>query len=223
MEIDNLFLISMGNKVSISDHELMETMSKKEMVAVQHSCIDRPCFSRDFLFASPFLALSDHHLEFNYDDDDIAEVSKFVSESQGDCLVIKTLALYKNTSLISSAMTCFLSDKGVQLTDIGMLDLCVTEIFNNVIEHAYLKESSDPIVLVFSCIAGEVSVAIFDQAEKMPQEILVNASGADVGEGSDSGRGIGIVQAVMDKCSVYFENNRNAFLMSKKFEVHGCV
>lgn len=223
MAIGNLFLVSVNNQVSDNDQPFLEEMSKKEMDLVNDIDFKKDGFQKSYLFFDRSMTLSEGDLNLGYSNEDTSLISYASKNNQGNFIVVKAYSLYRNSSLVSLALSYFLKGKGVSATDIGMLDLCVTEIFNNVIEHAYLKECEKPIVIICNVDSGGIHISIFDEAEPSLQKIHVSSSEAYVGEEEDSGRGIGIVKAVMDECSTEFLYNRNAFFMSKRFEAQGCA
>lgn len=108
--------------------------------------------------------------------------------------------------------------------EINSVELCVVEVVNNVIVHAYANESGHPV---------EVELRYLPDREL---EIVVSDSGRSMSEGSEglqersvalnpddpetwlvSGRGLAIVKRLMDSSCYRSCEGRNSFYMIKKF------
>jgi anti-sigma regulatory factor (Ser/Thr protein kinase) len=104
----------------------------------------------------------------------------------------------------------------------AQVELCVAEVINNSIEHAYAKQAGHDIWIDCRLKDDRIELDIFDQGTAMDPTILTNiCTNPPVPDPVDPntwdlrGRGLLIVKSYMDLISYRSENGVNCFSMSK--------
>jgi anti-sigma regulatory factor (Ser/Thr protein kinase) len=104
----------------------------------------------------------------------------------------------------------------------AQVELCVAEVINNSIEHAYAKQAGHEIWIDCKLKDDSIELDVFDQGTAMDPMILANASTHAAAPDPENpktwnlrGRGLMIVKSYMDLVSYRSENGVNCFSMSK--------
>ncbi len=126
---------------------------------------------------------------------------------------------FDNVYLIGLAVSRICAAVANDAVDPSTFELCVIEAVNNVIEHAYAGEPGHPVDVTLSIAGDRLTCAICDtgrtmdweaacrRAEQLPEE-------EDLAEG---GRGLYIMQTLMDEISYCREGDTNVLTLTKRF------
>ena len=130
----------------------------------------------------------------------------------------------ENTVLIAMAVRGLCALTPLPETEVNRIELCVVEIVNNAIEHAYGHEQGHKVeVDVFVVPDQSITINVVDYGKKIPvslNELLEPREVMDLDNPDTwklSGRGLSIVQRVMDELRYDSEDGRNCFSMSRSF------
>ncbi len=98
------------------------------------------------------------------------------------------------------------------------MELAVVEAVNNVIIHGY-KRNPENIVEVICHIIPQQSITfeVYDKGKPMPKDLLsgIVQNADDIGQLSESGRGLFLINEVMDHLEYKKEKGRNIFILTK--------
>lgn len=106
------------------------------------------------------------------------------------------------------------------------LEICLAEGFNNAVAHAY-REAPDGVVEVRVHASAEgVRLEVIDAGTPMDEATRTRLDEATIQDQSEipreqlaeSGRGFGILQAVLDDVAYTSANGKNVLRMTKRFE-----
>ena len=125
-----------------------------------------------------------------------------------------------HTTLVAMAVRGLCAMTTLSPVEINRLELCLVEIVNNAIEHAYGNESGHP-VEVSVCLGKEqVVITVSDRGQEMPAEILGDREEPEMDPDRPetwlcSGRGLHIVNKLMDDVSYTSTDGKNSLVMVK--------
>ncbi|WP_260705480.1 ATP-binding protein [Edaphobacter flagellatus] len=124
-------------------------------------------------------------------------------------------------SLIRAALSGVLNHLGVIESDIFSLELVVTEIINNTLEHGYAGATDKPIEVNVRVQGTEVQIDLSDCAPPFPEEQLHRLTGdpkplEDADEAWPMrGHGLQIVRQIVDSIAVRSDQQRNHMTIRK--------
>ena len=106
------------------------------------------------------------------------------------------------------------------------LEICLAEGFNNVVAHAYREAPGAVVELCMRATAEDVQLEVIDAGTPMSEATRTRLDEAELHDQSEipreelaeSGRGFGILQAVLDDVSYTSKDGRNVLRMNKRFE-----
>lgn len=108
--------------------------------------------------------------------------------------------------------------------DVNSVELCVVEVVNNVIEHAYASESGHSVEVELRYLPDrELEIVVSDSGRGRPEggkgakEQAVELDPRDPETWLVSGRGLTIVKRLMDSTCYRSCDGRNSFHMVKRF------
>lgn len=136
-------------------------------------------------------------------------------------ILIRFRAHYANVGIATIYVSERLKSMGFSDTDVGLVELCLAEIANNSIEHAYQGEGEDMVHIEVKGVFPKVEIFVSDYGTSMPDSIFSKEIDFDeIEEGSDaffstSGRGLQIVKDVMNKVEYHTQDGKNTFVMQK--------
>ena len=110
---------------------------------------------------------------------------------------------------------------GLSPNEQNEVELCITEAANNVIKHAYLGESANVVELGVTILPDYVVFDLFDSGISAEPELMeidrrhLLAVAPEIEGASESGRGIAIMQSVMDSLE-YSSGERNHLRLTKR-------
>ncbi|WP_114787569.1 ATP-binding protein [Vibrio tetraodonis] len=106
------------------------------------------------------------------------------------------------------------------------LELCVVEMVNNAVIHAYKAQEGFKVVVKCQLVGRDLSIEVIDQGEAMSAKALASALSNDFLEADPndentwetSGRGFLIVSSLMDDVVMTSEAGHNKFILTKRLE-----
>lgn len=128
----------------------------------------------------------------------------------------------EDTVLVAMAVRGLCAMTELTEDEVNRVELCVVEITNNAIEHAYNHASGQVVEVVINLKADALEIVISDWGRAMSnvQESdstdRQDISTTDLDAWSCSGRGLNIVEKLMDDVSYRSSEGKNSFCMSKK-------
>lgn len=131
----------------------------------------------------------------------------------------------KNVYLVNAAIEALCSLVPLSCNMSFGIKLSVAEAVNNSIIHAYGKEPGHEVEVIFSLYSDKLVLKVCDTGKQMNPEILSDTIKADrfseqdnVEDMPTSGRGILIINKMMDIVTYETDNNKNCFIMTKKLK-----
>ncbi|MRI34186.1 ATP-binding protein [Endozoicomonas sp. OPT23] len=126
-----------------------------------------------------------------------------------------------NTTLMAMAVRGVCAMTTLSPVETNRLELCLVEIVNNAIEHAYENQAGQKVQVELELDDSLIRLTVSDHGKSIPQESLQPDAEPEVDpEQSDSwlcsGRGLHIVNKLMDAVSYQRIGDRNSFIMEKK-------
>jgi serine/threonine-protein kinase RsbW len=132
----------------------------------------------------------------------------------------------ENVPLIGMAVNRLCSLIPFSETEASRMELCVVEAVNNSIFHAYGSQAGHAVEAEFSLFSDRLVLRVFDTGSPMSDARIhgrarssLELDAADVRNIPESGRGIGIIQSIMDDVSYRTDSERNCLTMVKKITV----
>jgi anti-sigma regulatory factor (Ser/Thr protein kinase) len=132
----------------------------------------------------------------------------------------------EKVALARAVLGGILHEVGVPESDAMLLQLAVTEVVNNSIEHGYKSEPDHKVEIFLAAGDDGIRIAIADDAPPMPvnrmKELLKAAEIDQNSEGiakewGDRGHGLEIVRRAVDSLDFSWINDRNCVTMHKRF------
>jgi anti-sigma regulatory factor (Ser/Thr protein kinase) len=124
-------------------------------------------------------------------------------------------------SLIRAALSGVLSHLGVVEADIFSLELAVTEIINNTLEHGYGGATDKPIEVKVNVTGADVQIDLSDKAPPFPKDQLYRLEGdpKPLEDPSEEwpmrGHGLQIVRQIVDSIALTSHQDRNHLTIRK--------
>lgn len=128
----------------------------------------------------------------------------------------------EDTVLVAMAVRGLCAMTTLTIEEVNRVELCVVEIVNNAIEHAYCGVSGNTVEVMINPGTDELRIVVSDWGQPMASVQMDAASDMpdptveDPESWSCSGRGLKIVEQLMDDVSYISSNGKNSFCMSKK-------
>ena len=130
----------------------------------------------------------------------------------------------KNTVFVAMAVRGLCALTSFTEQEINRIELCVVEVVNNAIEHAYAyKAGNDIKVDVWLSPENIFHIKVTDYGKNSgkafvsPQEKTLAVDADDVGSLQCSGRGLAIIEKIMDGVHYHSENGNNSVSMWRAF------
>lgn len=124
-------------------------------------------------------------------------------------------------SLVRAALSGVLNHLGVVESDIFSLELAVTELINNTLEHGYRGATDKPIEVKVRVAGSEVEIDLSDKAPPFPQSQRYRLEGApprmeDPNEDWPMrGHGLQIVRQIVDSIALTSDQQHNHITIRK--------
>ncbi|MEA2038702.1 MAG: ATP-binding protein [Thermodesulfobacteriota bacterium] len=103
------------------------------------------------------------------------------------------------------------------------IELCAVEAVTNSIKHAYGYNSVYQVEIVFALSSKELTLDVYDTGTPLEKGLLEKRSMETLGHNTadpdnipDGGRGLAIIQTIMDSVVYKSEKGKNCFTMKKK-------
>lgn len=142
-----------------------------------------------------------------------------MTDDQGQTLRLEIDSDLANTTLIAMAVRGLCAMTALSPVEVNRVELCVVEIVNNAIEHAYDHEKGHKVEVVAHLAQSALTLTVSDWGKAMVKGKLESASlPVDLDDPAlwlDSGRGLPIVQNLMDSVSYHRNDDKNSFVMLK--------
>ncbi|OQX35762.1 MAG: hypothetical protein B0D91_10175 [Oceanospirillales bacterium LUC14_002_19_P2] len=128
----------------------------------------------------------------------------------------------EDTVLVAMAVRGLCAMTGLTAEEVNRIELCVVEITNNAIEHAYSGAAGNAVEVMINLSIDELEIVVSDWGHAMESvqnggvSDMQNLTAADPESWSCSGRGLNIVEQLMDDVSYISSDGKNSFYMSKK-------
>ena len=143
------------------------------------------------------------------------------NNSVGQCLSLSINSKMEDTVLVAMAIRGVCAMTGLTMEDINRIELCVVEVVNNAIEHAYSGNSGSRVdVDVVVEPGNKLEIIVKDQGKSMPalgqvDEVQV-PDPMNPDTWTTSGRGLPIVDQLMDDIRYESSDSGNAFHMVRQ-------
>ncbi|WP_257295237.1 ATP-binding protein [Endozoicomonas sp. YOMI1] len=143
-----------------------------------------------------------------------------MTDEKGQAVRLEIDSELANTTLIAMAVRGLCAMTTLSPVEVNRVELCVVEIVNNAIEHAYGNEKGHKVEVGVSLLQACIMLTISDWGKPMDQGKL---GSRDMSVDPDnpaawlcSGRGLPIVQSLMDNVEYQTVGDKNSFIMSKQ-------
>ena len=120
----------------------------------------------------------------------------------------------------------FCLESGASEVESGQIEVCVVEAANNCVVHAYEKESGHTVEVTVSRHDSDFRFEIWDQGKPMKAGTLQRNRGhlleldpLGVSGASESGRGLAIIEAIMDTIDYATLEGGNRLSMTKRIAI----
>ena len=145
-----------------------------------------------------------------------------MTDDQGQTLRLEIDSELANTTLVAMAIRGLCAMTALSPVEVNRVELCVVEIVNNAIEHAYGNESGHKVEVVAHLGPSDLTLTVSDWGMTMGRGKLESASLPveldDPALWLDSGRGLPIVHSLMDSVHYQRDGNKNSFVMRKRIK-----
>ena len=143
-----------------------------------------------------------------------------MTEEKGQMVRLEIDSELANTTLVAMAVRGLCAMTTLSPVEVNRVELCVVEIVNNAIEHAYGHEKGHKVEVGVNLLQSSLLLTISDWGEPMDESKLgakdFPVDPDDPSAWLCSGRGLPIVQSLMDKVEYQSVGNKNSFIMSKQ-------
>ena len=125
-----------------------------------------------------------------------------------------------NTTLVAMAVRGVCAMTTLSPVEINRLELCLVEIVNNAIEHAYNNEAGHPVEVCVGLDKTTMNISVSDWGSSIPRDVMDNQRPEEIDPEHPeswlcSGRGLHIVNKLMDQVAYETDEGKNSFIMSK--------
>jgi serine/threonine-protein kinase RsbW len=128
---------------------------------------------------------------------------------------------FSNTAPLALAVRGLCQITSMSPVEINRTELCLVEIINNSIEHAYNKKKGNLICINVNISEDCLTIKVYDWGEPLPEKLLVSKPKLSNSNNSSklftNGRGLDIVKSLMDFIDYNSNNGANCFTMIKNF------
>ncbi|WP_067585472.1 ATP-binding protein [Endozoicomonas ascidiicola] len=142
-------------------------------------------------------------------------------DETGHSLKLQIDSELSNTALVAMAVRGLCTMTTLSPVEVNRVELCIVEIVNNAIEHAYDSEKGHKVEVGVDLLQSKLQFTVSDWGKSLDESKLDEKEELDV-DGDNpaswlcSGRGLSIVQNLMDQIDYQCEGDKNSFIMSKQ-------
>ena len=145
-----------------------------------------------------------------------------VTHSKNDSVELSIKSHLQNVSVMSICARSLAEYFGLNAEAVMQLELAVSEAVTNCIEHAYENATNQTIIMRLEKTDDYLQIQILDQGHPIPADKMNIAKDMfDQDEFdpesllNESGRGLGLIQSMMDAVEVGREDGRNVLTLRK--------
>lgn len=136
-------------------------------------------------------------------------------------LTLKIDSQLTNTTLVAMAIRGVCAMTTLSPVEINRLELCLVEIVNNAIEHAYDNEAGHSVEVCVWLDNETMNLSVSDWGSSIPEDVIADHEPEPHDPDNPetwlcSGRGLHIVNKLMDQVSYKTDDGKNSFIMSKQ-------
>lgn len=135
---------------------------------------------------------------------------------------VEITSTYQDIAIASQGIVAMIKSQHPDTELAGAIELCLVEVCNNAVEHAYGDSDQHLIGLLLTMTKDEIRLLVIDSGKSMPASALTKEIDWDAEERQDisgwqsSGHGLQLVKDLMDYVSYWTEEDKNHFQMVKK-------
>jgi len=128
---------------------------------------------------------------------------------------------YSSVALVAQTIVAMVKAENITQACLGDIELCIDEIGNNVVEHAYENRNDLKITFKLLLFREKIVLIISDNGITMLQGALFSEEDwnmldkNNIATWKESGRGLQLVRGIMDDMFYWTEFKRNYFKMVK--------
>ncbi len=126
--------------------------------------------------------------------------------------------------LAGTVVRAFCTASGASELESGQVEVCIMEAVNNCVIHAYKSEPGHSIEVVASLHDGEFRFEVYDQGkprnletQRRSRRHLLDLDPTSLNTMPESGRGLAIIESIMDGMEYDAVEGKNRFSMTKRF------
>lgn len=129
----------------------------------------------------------------------------------------------ENVALACSEMRSEAAAAGMPDQASMELELAVSEVVTNIIEHAYKWDEEQDIHLKIATSERQLLIDILDHGEPIPEDLFTEIDGTfdapdnEIESLAESGRGLNIIRALVDEIHIQRKGEWNSLKLAKKF------
>ena len=136
-------------------------------------------------------------------------------------ILLEIDSVLANTTLVAMAVRGLCAMTTLSPVAINRLELCLVEVVNNAIEHAYSNQAGHKVEAVVELEKTQLSITISDWGSPIPEGNLQQDKPQEMDPESPetwlcSGRGLHIVRKLMDTVEYSSHQGKNSLLMCKQ-------
>jgi serine/threonine-protein kinase RsbW len=125
--------------------------------------------------------------------------------------------------MAGTVVRSFCTASGASDTESGQIEVCIMEAVNNCVIHAYKSEPGHAVEVVATCHDGQFRFDVYDQGQSRSPDIpprsrrhLLDLDPTAVDAVPESGRGLAIIETIMDAMEYVTVDGKNRFSMRKR-------
>lgn len=125
--------------------------------------------------------------------------------------------------LAGTVVRAFCHASGASDLESGQIEICIMEAVNNCVVHAYQSEPGHAVEVVASRQNGELRFEVYDQGKaRSPESLrrsrrhLLDLNPASLDSLPERGRGLAIIESIMDGTEYVTLGGKNRYLMTKR-------
>ncbi|HKD68695.1 MAG TPA: ATP-binding protein [Candidatus Binataceae bacterium] len=125
----------------------------------------------------------------------------------------------ENGALVGVAVNHICREAGLSEQEAFKVELCVVEAVNNCIRHAYRERPGNEVEVHFALTPQAVIAKVADTGRTLPPQMLQRpAPPGHEAPLADSGRGLFIIQSLMDEVTYQSAGGRNVLSMTRHLD-----
>lgn len=137
-------------------------------------------------------------------------------------ILITIPASHEHVRLVGKALKGILEDIIEEGDTLFLMELAACEAVTNSIKHAYANQQQGNVEMDIEINNSQIIIKVADEGKKLNPELLKRHSfqdTCDLASLNEGGRGIPIINNVMDQVDYYSECNKNILIMKKSITI----